>query len=395
MSIWDIDKLSVAPEVFPSDVPIMKDKSWCYEGILKTEELREIDKSNDYVKSIMYKGVDYKGKETRVFAFIGLPKVEEGKKIPAMVLVHGGGGSAFEAWVRLWNARGYAAIAMDTCGALPIGDYDKWEKHEYSCNSSWGDFDNIDTDLKDQWSYQAVSSVILANSLLRSYDFIDKDNIGITGVSWGGYLTCISSSVDYRFKVAIPIYGCGNLGVSSVWVNTNFADIGEENTKKWLSYWDPSNFLSDTKVPIHWITGNKDIAYFMLALKKSYENVPKNAYLHIKEDLPHDHGVNGETQEETFAIANMYLKKGKPVAEVVDEKVCCGKFSFNINSDSKIVKSVFFYTKEEAPDLNSVWEKFDIDLNNLKVEIPKDAKMFFANVFTEDNLVSSSRIFTK
>ena len=37
----------------------------------------------------------------------------------AMVLVHGGGGTAFDAWVRAWVKAGYAAIAMDTCGALP------------------------------------------------------------------------------------------------------------------------------------------------------------------------------------------------------------------------------------------------------------------------------------
>ena len=34
-------------------------------------------------------------------------------------LVHGGGGTAFADWVKLWNSRGYAAIAMDNCGSIP------------------------------------------------------------------------------------------------------------------------------------------------------------------------------------------------------------------------------------------------------------------------------------
>ena len=43
------------------------------------------------MKGIFYKGMPYKGKETRVFAWYGIPEVKPGKKCPAMVLVHGGG----------------------------------------------------------------------------------------------------------------------------------------------------------------------------------------------------------------------------------------------------------------------------------------------------------------
>ena len=81
---------------------------------------------------------------TRVFAYYGLPKVAPGTKVPGMVLVHGGGGTAFDAWVRLWNSRGYAAIAMDTCGCVPIGSYGKWQRHAAGGPPGWGGFDQID-----------------------------------------------------------------------------------------------------------------------------------------------------------------------------------------------------------------------------------------------------------
>ena len=29
--------------------------------------------------------------------------------------------TAFDEWVRLWVGRGYVAIAMDTCGKVPVG----------------------------------------------------------------------------------------------------------------------------------------------------------------------------------------------------------------------------------------------------------------------------------
>ena len=44
------------------------------------------------VKALCYDGVYYKGKKTKVFAHIGYPKMKDGEKVPAIVLVHGGGG---------------------------------------------------------------------------------------------------------------------------------------------------------------------------------------------------------------------------------------------------------------------------------------------------------------
>ena len=68
------------------------------------------------VRALYFDSVHWKGKPTRVFAYYGAPA---GIKLPAMVLIHGGGGTAFAEWVRLWNKRGYAAIAIDTRGNLP------------------------------------------------------------------------------------------------------------------------------------------------------------------------------------------------------------------------------------------------------------------------------------
>src|SRR5690349_17086869 len=54
------------------------------------------------VKALFFDGAPYLGKPTRVFAYVGLPKnITPGEKVPGMVLVHGGGGTAFDTWVRI------------------------------------------------------------------------------------------------------------------------------------------------------------------------------------------------------------------------------------------------------------------------------------------------------
>jgi dipeptidyl aminopeptidase/acylaminoacyl peptidase len=55
--------------------------------------------------------------------------------------------------------------------------------------TGWGGFSQIDEPIKDQWPYHAVSAVILSHNFLRSLPQIDKKKIGITGISWGGYLS--------------------------------------------------------------------------------------------------------------------------------------------------------------------------------------------------------------
>ena len=69
--------------------------------------------SDDGVKAIFYRGAPWQGKETRVFAWYGAPEnASPENPVPAVVLIHGGGGTALADWVRLWNKKGYAAIAM-------------------------------------------------------------------------------------------------------------------------------------------------------------------------------------------------------------------------------------------------------------------------------------------
>src|SRR5207244_2738599 len=130
-------------------------------------------------------GLPWHGEPTRVFALVGMPEHKPGDKVPAIVLVHGGGGTAFAEWVKLWTSRGYAAIAMDTCGCTPGGEHGKRPRHEHSGPPGWGGWDQTDEAVEDQWTYHAVADVVLAHSLLRAQPDVDTDRIGITGISWG------------------------------------------------------------------------------------------------------------------------------------------------------------------------------------------------------------------
>jgi dienelactone hydrolase len=183
------------------------------------------------VHSLFYSGEPYHGRATRVFAYYATPGTLAGDRsldhdLPAVVLLHGGGGTAFREWAELWAKRGYAAIAMDLAGQRPneTGNPHQGENRVRLDDGGpdQGDdekFGNVDLAPTEQWSYHAVAAGIRAHSLIRSFPEVNADRTAVTGISWGGYLTCIVAGVDDRFRAAVPVYGCGFLHENSVWLD--------------------------------------------------------------------------------------------------------------------------------------------------------------------------------
>ncbi|HGE70953.1 TPA: dipeptidyl aminopeptidase [Candidatus Poribacteria bacterium] len=367
--IWDLDKLSIPPEIYSAP---------------------EFESDAD-VKAIFYDGLRWNGKPTKVFAWLGIPKNKTDEPMPAMVLIHGGGGTAFQEWVRLWNNRGYSAIAMDLCGCIPKGVYGNWNRHESGGPPGWGGFDQIDWEIEDQWTYHAISDIILAHSIMSSLPEVDPNRIGMTGISWGGYLACIASGVDNRFKFAVPVYGCGFLGVNSCWLPT-FQAMGEEKAEKWLNLWDPSNYLKNTMMPTLWVTGTNDFAYPLDSVQRSYRATKGEHTLCIKLRMPHGHGGAGENPEEIHAYANSYLKNGSPLAKIIDYGIDENIVWASFESISDINQAEILFTKDLGDWFNREWysEPANIDKNIAFANLPENATVCYLNLIDKDGLVVSS-----
>jgi dienelactone hydrolase len=359
---WDLEALGQAPRTAGS-------------GDLAVEGLR----------SITYEGLPYQGRPTRVFAYYGAPKVEG--KVPAMVLVHGGGGTAFADWVKLWVSRGYAAIAMDLCGCLPRKGKGGWERLPDGGPPGWGGFDQVDQPERDQWTYHAVADVLLAHSLLRSFPEIDPEKIGITGISWGGYLTCIAASVDARFKFAAPVYGCGFLGDDSTWLGT-FEKMGKEKAAKWLGLWDPSGYLKAAKMPFLWVNGTNDFAYPLDSYQKSYRLPGTPRTLAVRIRMAHAHGGPGEKPEEIHAFANALFRGGAPLARITGQ----GEGWATFESKSPVAKAELCFTRDAGRWQDRKWESAPaaVELGRVSVALPEGVKAWYFNLVDERGLVVSS-----
>ncbi|MGL4593283.1 MAG: acetylxylan esterase, partial [Thermoguttaceae bacterium] len=163
-------------------------------------------------RKVYFESVPYMGKPTRVMGFYSRPAGIG--PFPGMVLVHGGGGTAFSFWTELWAARGYAAIAIDLAGQEAAEEVATEGKQPVVRMTDGGppqddvakfsDFNIEKEEYKDRWTYHSIAALMKAHSLLRSLPEVDASRIGATGISWGGYLTSMLAGIDDRFQVVVP-----------------------------------------------------------------------------------------------------------------------------------------------------------------------------------------------
>lgn len=312
---------------------------------LKAVPKVEWGERTNLVQSLYYAGEPFKGQATRVFAYYGRP--EGSGPFPAMVLVHGGGGKAFPLWAEHWAKRGYCAIAMDLAGNGPVGRLPDGGPEQGDV-AKFRDF--TEADARDMWTYHAVAAVLRAHSLLTVRPEVDRNRIGITGISWGGYLTCIVAGIDDRLKVAVPVYGCGFLHENSVWLESRIAKMTAEHRDRWVSHWDPSQYLAGVSCPILFLNGSNDFAYPMDSYKKCYQLVAERfRKVSVKIKLPHGHIW---TFGEVDAFVDSHLKSTPPLATLDVMRISGERVTAKVSAPVPVTKAEFHFTTDTGP-----WQK--------------------------------------
>jgi len=332
------------------------------------------------VQEVYYQGEPYHGKPTRVFAYLGRPDTGKGP-YPAMLLVHGGGGKAFRDWAEHWAQRGYVALAMDTAGCGPNGPLADGGPDQ-SDATKFRDF--TDENVCDMWTYHAVAAVIRGHSLLARLPEVDHSRIGITGLSWGGYLTCIVAGLDHRLKVAVPVYGCGFLGEDSFWKATALANMRPEARARWLRDFDPSQYLSGVKCPILFMNGTRDFAYPLDSYRASYRLVPARLrHISVIPDLPHHHIW---TFAEVDQFVDSVLRNGAPLPRLSAPAIRGDLVTATVVSSTPIKQASLLYTTDTGEWQKRRWESVPAQImgDTLHARLPSQRPLTWYLLVTDE-----------
>lgn len=109
--------------------------------------------------------------------------------------------------------------------------------------------------------YQDIMTGV--NYAIGRYDFIDSEHMGVTGTSYGGYMTNWINTQNNRFDAAVPVSGISNLitqwsdGANFLWYQSDMKVRPYENYDK---AWDvsPMKFVQGASAPTLFINGRWD-----------------------------------------------------------------------------------------------------------------------------------------
>ncbi len=345
---------------------------WDVKAIQSVEVKPEWGETVGNAREVYYPGEPFNGKPTRVFAYYAKPATGDGP-FPAVLCVHGGGGKAFQAWAEHWAKRGYCALAMDLAGngpkgRLPDGGPDQSDATKFT------DFNGKTA--KDRWTYHAVAAVLRGHNLLRSFKEVDAKKVAVTGISWGGYLTCIVAGLDDRLVAAVPVYGCGFLHGNSVWKAGKFDKMTTEQRDRWVTNFDPSQYLPGVKCPILFLNGTNDFAYPLDSYKKCYELVPGDKTLSVRVRLPHGHIW---THGEVDAFIDSHLKGGDPLTKLAAMSRDGEAVSATVTGSVKLKEANLYFATAEGPWQKREWKSVAANLKGGKVsaKLPEDRPLVY------------------
>ncbi|CAA9566395.1 MAG: Acylamino-acid-releasing enzyme [uncultured Thermomicrobiales bacterium] len=160
---------------------------------------------------------------------------------PLILQIHGGPhamyGHAMFHEMQLMAARGYAVLFCNPRGSAGYGE------HFTTCT-------------RGRWGESDMPDVIAAVETATGLGWIDRDRLGITGGSYGGYLTNWIIGHDQRFKSAVTqrcvsnfhsFFGTSDIG--STFGRLEFDGVPWHDAAKLLHY-SPISHVADMKTPL-------------------------------------------------------------------------------------------------------------------------------------------------
>jgi dipeptidyl aminopeptidase/acylaminoacyl peptidase len=189
------------------------------------------------VERVPYKGAD--GWDVDGF-FMKPVGWQPGRKYPMILTIHGGpAGQLGYDWYhefQVYAARGWAVFFTNPRGSTGYG-----EKFERGIELNWGGKDYVDI----------MNGV---DAALARYPWIDRDRLGVTGGSYGGFMTNWIVSHTNRFKAAVTLRSISNFVSDDGTRDGAYGhtdDFQGDIFDKFELYWDrsPLKYAKNVKTP--------------------------------------------------------------------------------------------------------------------------------------------------
>lgn len=310
---------------------------------LDVQVVREWDEDGIHFRYATYHIGTFKGAKARMVAFYAFP--QGGKKLPALMHMHGGGQRAFLDEVRFYAQRGYAYLSVNWGGRemenAQSGDLNTdWGAVDPTQNNVPGYFnllpgekylDPVESPRNNNW-YLLTLGCRRGLTFLEQQPEVDPERLGVYGHSMGGNLTVYVAGTDNRVKAAAPSVG-GQGYRTDPWplLPEQRKQTGNGDPELFKATIGFESYAPRTKAPLLWLGATNDFHGIMDDTYRTGELIPhKNVRYSF---TPHmNHRFTPEFSVTRPFWFDQYLKKS---------------FTFPKTPDSKLVLA----TNDHIPEL--------------------------------------------
>ena len=247
MFVFQASTFEKAPEVYAA-----KPGTVMTSGL---EGVQQLTHFNDGVQAGWGKSVslDWKNDRFRVQGWLLLPKdYDANKKYPLIVEVHGGPAAAVQA--RWGGGGGLSATAFSALGYFVL---------EPNPRGSFGQGEAFTQANRKDFGYGDLRDILKGVDAAEAQYSIDPNRVGITGWSYGGFMTMFAVTQTQRFKAAVSGAGLSD------WLSY----YGENSIDQWMIpyfgasvYDDPAvyakssaiNYIKNAHTPTLVVVGDRD-----------------------------------------------------------------------------------------------------------------------------------------
>jgi dienelactone hydrolase len=195
---------------------------------------------------IIEKGFFYSEAAEKVPVLIYKPVTGNNKKLPAVICLHGTGGSKDDATIKQlmyqFTQLGFMAIAIDArYHGERVAKTAGRNFYVEAITQAWQNTDS--TKQQHPFFFDTVYDLWKLTDYLTTRNDIDSSRIGMMGISMGGIETWMAAAVDTRIKVAVPVIAAQ----SFKWSLQNERWQGRAKTI-WAAHQQAAKDLGDTAV---------------------------------------------------------------------------------------------------------------------------------------------------
>jgi dipeptidyl aminopeptidase/acylaminoacyl peptidase len=206
---------------------------------------------------------------TPVEGWIMTPRASAATRAPLLLAIHGGPhgayGTDFSFQFQYWVSRGYAVLFTNPRGSTGYGEPFLWGTW-----GAWGDRDGEDV----------LAGVDYA---IRNYP-VDSAKVGVTGYSYGGFLTNWIITQTARFQAAVTGAGISNwisdygtADIPRTKESEFFGTPWEQRGAETLWRQSPIRLASRVRTPTMFIHGEADLRVPIEQAEQMYTALQKNA----------------------------------------------------------------------------------------------------------------------